>query len=94
MQLFGMLLSEPRQLGHLAESVKQKILMSLDLLAGAIAYGVTYLQDNFDESTRRCFLLTGGRSFVSPERTRRARARADANRTVNAGATEEKEHAF
>ena len=67
--------------------------MSMDLLAGAITYGVTYLQGELDEPTRRSFLTTGGRSFVGPERLRRAQARSAANKMVSPTEAEPKEHA-
>ena len=73
---------------NLPQAVKQKVLMSMDLLAGAISYGATYLGDDYDEGLRRCFLMTGGRTFISADRVRRAKARAEANRSTNSGAAQ------
>ena len=50
--------------------------MAMDMLAETITYAVLFLEDEFDEGIRRGFLLSGGRSFMSDERLRRARERA------------------
>ena len=77
MQIMGpLILGENPPLAHVDELVQQKVLIAMDCLSGAIMYGVLFLLDEYDENIRRGFLISGGRSFMSEERLRRARERA------------------
>ena len=70
----------------LDDGLKQRILMSMDLLYGVVAYAISFLTGEYDEAVRRGFLMTGGHRFVSLRRVAMAKARAD--QTKAAGGTD------
>ena len=85
LQILGsLILGEKPPLAHVDELVRQKVLIAMDCLAGAITYGSPSLLDESDESVRRGFLMSGGRSFMSEERLRRARERAQVAKETRA----------
>ena len=60
-----------KELQKLSNGGRALLLMAMDALAGMIAYGSSTVKNEHDEATRKSFLLTHGRRFVS--RTRAAR---------------------
>ena len=77
LQILGpLIVGESPPLAHVDEVLQQKVLIAMDCLSGAIMYGTLFLLDEYDENIRRGFLISGGRSYMSEERLRRARERA------------------
>ena len=54
----------------------------MDVLAGVLAYGVTRLQEQFDEETARTFLYVGPKAFVSEIWAKKAQSRASGSRAT------------
>ncbi len=70
MQLLGQLIITEKALdGCHVHRLKCRIAM--DLLAGALAYGVATVRQEYDEATRRNFLLTHGKKFTSASRSKK-----------------------
>ena len=61
----------PETLRTIPVAARQRILMSMDLLSGCLAYATSTIEGTYNESLRRNFLLTHGLRFVSTERARK-----------------------
>ena len=70
LQLLGQLIFTEKALDR-QKALRQKALIAMDLLAGALAYGVSSVKNEYDEATRRNFLLTHGKKFISAARAKK-----------------------
>ena len=49
----------------------RRLLVAADMLAGALQFGVSFIQSEFDDSLRKQFPMTRDKTFISAERSRR-----------------------
>ena len=85
LQLLGsVVFGKPEALKQVKLGDRQRILMAMDLLAGCLAYAVSSVQGTYSEATRRNFLLTHGRKFISSTRAKRLYRSGQADERMNA----------
>ena len=75
---------EPDAMKELKPGVRQRVLITMDLLSGCLAYAVSSVQGTYSEATRRNFLLTHGRKFISSTRAKRRYRSGQADERMNA----------
>ena len=66
------------------DDTRQPILIAMDLLSGCLAYGTSIIRNDFDEQTRKGFLMTHGRRFISCQRAKNHYRSAGRQKTMNA----------
>ena len=71
-----------KEIKSLPATVRQKVLVAMDVLAGVLAYGMTWVRGQFDEETRRTFLCVEPQAFVSEIWAKKAQKQANGLRAM------------
>ena len=71
MQVLCHFLFRNKEMRKLNNAGRAMVLIAMDTLAGLLMYGTSTIRNEHDEATRRGFLLTHGRRFVSRSRVSR-----------------------
>ena len=79
-----MVFGKPEALKNVKLGDRQRILMAMDLLSGCRADAVSSVQGTYNEATRRTFLWTHGRKFISSTRAKRLYRCGQADDRMNA----------
>ena len=74
--------NDGKEIKSLPPSVRQKVLVAMDVLAGVLAYGMPWVREQFDKETRRTFLYVGRKAFVSEMWARKAQKQANGFRAM------------
>ena len=85
LQILGLLAFKGSEFKQLKKEVKQKVMIAMDLLAGCLAYSVSTTRNEYDEMTRRSFLLTHGKRFIGQARASRLHRTGGKMRNMKAG---------
>ena len=70
-QILGGLAFRGAEFRNLTRGARQKLLIAMDCLAGCLVYSVSTVKGEYDEATRKGFLLTHGKRFISHWRANR-----------------------